>query len=73
MFLEWEALRVTGLWQNQTAQAGFAAGGPFRTYCFFDPGTKRLYMVDIAVFAPGMSKEPYLRQLDIIAHTFRTS
>ena len=72
VFLEWEALRITGLWKNQTAQADFAAGGPFRSYCFYDPATKRVYMVDIAIFAPGMSKEPYLRQLDIIAHTFHT-
>lgn len=72
MFLDWDALCVKGLWQNRSAQAGYAAGGPFRSYCFYDAKTKRLYMVDIAVFAPGMSKEPYLRQLDIMAHTFRT-
>jgi hypothetical protein len=72
MFLDREALCMKGLWQNRTAEAGYAAGGPFRSYCFYDAKTKRLYMVDIAVFAPGMNKEPYLRQLDIIAHTFRT-
>jgi hypothetical protein len=72
-FVDWEALMIEGLWQNDTAQAGYAAGGPFRSYCFYDAAARRLYMLDIAVFAPGMSKEPYLRQLDIIAHTFQTT
>ena len=67
-----EAHRITGLWQNDTPEAGYAAGGPFYCYGFHDSHTKRLYLVDGAVFAPGMNKEPYLRQLDIIAHTFRT-
>ena len=69
-FLEWEAHRIVGLWQNDTPESGFAAGGPFCSYCFYDDDTDRAYMIDIAVFAPGMAKEPYLRQLDIIAHTF---
>ena len=71
-FVEWEAYRITGLWQNDTPASGYAAGGPFRSYCFYEPAMKRIYMVDVAVFAPGMSKEPYLRQLEIVAHTFRT-
>ncbi|UCE17758.1 MAG: DUF4837 family protein [Gemmatimonadota bacterium] len=71
-FLEWEAYRISGLWQNETPASGYAAGGPFRSYCFYDEANRRIYMIDIAVFAPGMSKEPYLRQLDVIAHTFRT-
>jgi len=70
-FGEWEALSMKGLWQNSTPEAGYAAGGPFRNYSFYDEKTRRLYMIDIAVFAPGVGKESYLRQLDIIARTFR--
>lgn len=68
-FLKREAIKIEGLWENRNLMAG----GPFRTYCFHDPNTRGFYMVDVALFAPGVPKEPYLRQLDIIAHTFRTT
>jgi hypothetical protein len=63
-----KALRTIGLWKNLDKKVG----GPFRNYCFYDDRTKRIYILDIAVFAAGEAKEPYLRQLEIIAHTFRT-
>ena len=67
-FLGREALIVEGLWENEKE----VAGGPYKAYCFYDPPTKRVYMIDIAVFAPGQRKMPFLRQLEVIAHTFRT-
>ncbi len=63
------ATRVQGLWENEEEQAG----GPFRNYTFFDEDTGRIYMVDIAVFFPAGKKEPFLRQLDVMAQTFRTT
>jgi len=63
------ALRLVGLWENTRTYMG----GPFRTYCFYDERARRRYMVDVAVFAAGVEKEPYLRQLDLIAHTFSTA
>ena len=63
------ALRLAGLWENTKSYMG----GPFRTYCFYDERATRRYMVDVAVFAAGVEKEPYLRQLDLIAHTFSTA
>jgi len=68
-FLGWRALRLAGLWENRSRYLG----GPFRTYCFYDQQARRRYMVDAAVFAAGVEKEPYLRQVDIIAHTFSTA
>jgi hypothetical protein len=67
-FLGWRALQLSGLWENRRRYLG----GPFRTYCFYDQGAKRRYLVDVAVFAAGVEKEPYLRQVDLIAHTFST-
>ncbi len=67
-FLGREAQITTGLWENETK----IAGGPFKNYTFYDPLQRRIYMVDIAVFAPGRDKVPFLRRLDIIANTFRT-
>ncbi len=61
----WE---VWGTWRNQK----LVAGGPFKLYCFWDRETKRRYILDGALFAPGIKKEPYLRQLDVIMKTFTT-
>ena len=51
---------------------GKVAGGPFINYTFHDPLSRRVYMIDVAVFAPARDKVPYLRRLDVIAHTFYT-
>jgi hypothetical protein len=67
-FLGREAIMIQGLWENEEKQAG----GPFKTYAFYDPPTRRVYMIDLALFRPGEPKEPILRQLDVIAHTFKT-
>lgn len=67
-FLGREALITTGLWENDTK----VAGGPFKNYTFFDPLSRRIYMIDTAVYAPGRDKVPFLRRMDIVAHTFKT-
>ena len=65
---EWPAIRVRGLWANREK----AVGGPFVSTCFIDRDTDRVYIVDGAVYAPGVQKAPYLRQVDLIARTFST-
>lgn len=67
-FLGRPAVITSGLWGN----AAKIAGGPFRNYTFYDEYTQRIYMIDIAVHAPAREKLPYLKRLDIIAHTFKT-
>ena len=47
-------------------------GGPFKNYTFYDPLSRRIYMIDISVYAPERDKMPSLRQLNLIARTFRT-
>lgn len=63
------ALKLVGLWENDEKRVG----GPFRTYAFYDEPSNRVYLIDIAVFYPAGEKEPFLRQLDIMAHTFKTA
>ncbi len=58
-----------GLWENNKR----IAGGPLKIFAFYDENTRRAYMIDIAVFAPGKRKEPFMRQLEIMARTFRTA
>ncbi|MDZ7370554.1 MAG: DUF4837 family protein [candidate division KSB1 bacterium] len=60
------AVRLDGVWQN----AKHDMGGPFRSYGFYNESDKRLYLIDLAVYAPGERKWQYIRQLDGIASTF---
>lgn len=62
------AIRLDGVWQNEK----HIMGGSFRSYGFYDQGDGRLYLIDLAVYAPGERKYQYLRQLDGIASTFKT-
>ena len=70
------AIEMRGLWQmidvvdGDTIQLG--GGGPFLSYAFYDEPTRRLYLIDGMVFAPNYPKREFLRQMEIIAHTFRT-
>jgi len=68
-FLGRPGYEVVGLWENEEK----VAGGPFKSYVFYDEATGRVYYLDIAVFAPGQRKVPFLYQLDIMAHTFKTA
>jgi len=70
-FLGRRALRIFGLWRNDNKEAG----GPFINYCFYDEPSQRIYMLDFAIFAPRFkkAKRQYLRQAEIILHTFKTN
>ncbi|HHE05079.1 MAG TPA: DUF4837 family protein [candidate division WOR-3 bacterium] len=61
-----KALRVIGIWQNEEK----VMGGPFISYMFVKDGI--LYFLDGHVFSPDKKKWPYLDEVDIILHTFRT-
>lgn len=62
------ALRLEGTWKNPK----HFIGGPFRNTTFIDKENKLIYMVDFYVQAVGKRKKPFLDQLDVMAHTFRT-
>jgi hypothetical protein len=67
-FLGREAQVTTGLWENNA----LIKGGPFKSYTFYDPLSKRVFMIDIALHAPEKDKVPYLQRMDVIASSFRT-
>ena len=52
--------------------AEWGMGGPFLNYTFYDDDSRRLYMIDGMVFAPGYDKREFLRHMETIAHTFRS-
>lgn len=76
-FLDRFAYETRGLWEMVGEENGekfqFGMGGPFLNYSFYDQDTGRLYMIDGMVFAPSYKKREFLRQMEVIAHTFRTA
>lgn len=70
------AIEMRGLWHMVGLESGrkiqFGMGGPFLTYAFYEEESRRLYLIDGMVFAPAYPKREFLRQLEVIAYTFRT-
>jgi len=76
-FLDRYAFATRGLWYmvGENEDGGlfqFGGGGPFVSYAFYDQAQDRIYMIDGMVFAPGYDKRSFLRQMEVIARTFRT-
>jgi|TARA_Y100000310_G_scaffold137023_1_gene135934 hypothetical protein len=68
-FNEWGAWKITGLWESIKE----AQGGPFISYLFYDETTDRSYFIHLMIFHPGKDKYMLLRQVDIVAHSFRVA
>ncbi len=66
-FLEWGAWQITGMWEHVKE----AQGGPFISYLFYDETTDRTYFIHAMIFYPGQDKYLLLRQVDIVANSFR--
>lgn len=67
-----------GLWhmverRDNGDLAEWGMGGPFVNYTFYDDDSRRLYMIDGMVFAPGYDKREFLRHMETIAHTFQNA
>ena len=61
-----DATMMTGLWENKK----YTIGGIFVSYCFRCDACQRNYVVDAAVFAPGLDKLPLVRELKAILVPF---
>lgn len=78
-FLDRYGYKTRGLWHmvRATNQEGefmsVGGGGPFVTYAFYDRASDRLYLLDGSVFAPDFDKLTFLRQMEVMANTFRTN
>lgn len=49
-----------------------AGGGPFVAYAFYDRPSDRIYLLHGSVFAPDFDKLQFIRQMEVMANTFRT-
>ncbi len=65
-FQEREAVRLEGIWQNEK----YVIGGPFRSIAFVEEEKGRLFLLDYAVYAPGISKRYFLWELEAVIETF---
>lgn len=71
VFAGYPSTSYRGVWRTTTLDNAF--GGAFRAYAFFDSTSHRFFMVDQSVFFPEDKKKlQFLRELDIITHTFTT-
>ena len=61
------AVVLQGVWENEKEWKG----GPFKSYAFIDTDHNRFYFIDLGLYAPNKEKLPYIRQVDLIAHTFQ--
>lgn len=68
------ALETRGTWhlREETGRSA-GLGGPFLNYAFYEETSGRFYLIDGMVFAPPYDKREFLRQIEVIAHTFRTA
>jgi hypothetical protein len=69
---------LRGVWQmvgrDETGNRfQFGMAGAFVTYAFYDQYTDRVYLIDGMIFAPNYDKREFLRQMEVIAYTFRTN
>lgn len=70
--------KTRGLWhfvmpaEEEGEFMGLAGGGPFLAYAFYDRPSDRLYLLHGSVFAPDFDKLRFIRQMEVMANTFRT-
>lgn len=66
-----------GLWHmiadTERGKEPLGMGGPFLSYAFYDEESGRNYLIDGMIFAPNYPKREFLRQLEVIAYTFRSA
>jgi hypothetical protein len=61
-----QAVKFEGAWTSTV----FDGGGPFWCYFVPDPKGGRVLLIDLLVYAPGMDKMIFFRQMEAIAATF---
>ena len=57
---------MRGLWAHEVK----VMGGAFSVFYFYDGVSNRTYFIDLSLWAPGESKNVYLRQMELAVSTF---
>jgi hypothetical protein len=64
---DFEAIRMDGYWTSTRS----VAGGAYTTYFVFEESERVLWAIDLLVYAPGLPKHRFFRELLAVAETFR--
>ncbi|MBL7014487.1 MAG: DUF4837 family protein [Candidatus Marinimicrobia bacterium] len=64
-----KAWKITGVWESIKEPQG----GPFLSYIFYDKSTDKTYHLNMLIYHPGKDKSIFMRQMDLIAKTFRVT
>ncbi|MGF1637754.1 MAG: DUF4837 family protein [Cyclobacteriaceae bacterium] len=62
-------VELRGLWKTNN----ISMGGPFTSYTLVDEDTQRLYYVEGFLYSPGKDQREFMRELEVIMNTFKTS
>ena len=63
--------RCTGIWSSIDSLE--AKGGPFQSFIFYDNKSDRTFHINTLVYNPGKNKAAYIRQLEYVAKSIKTS
>ena len=65
------AWKAQGVWETISLKE--SKGGPFRSYLFYDSLNDLTYHLNFLIHHPGDDKTIFMRQMDMIIKTFKTS
>ena len=69
-FNDFKGWQCSGVWESSDSLE--AIGGPFYSYIFYDNKTDRTFHINTLVHNPGKSKSIYIRQMGLIAKSFKS-
>ena len=69
-FNDFKGWQCSGVWESSDSLE--AKGGPFFSYIFYDEKTNRTFHINTLVHNPGKSKALYIRQMRLIAKSFKS-
>ena len=69
-FNDYKGWQCSGIWESMDSLD--AKGGPFYSYIFYDHHSDRTFHINTLVHNPGKSKAVYIRQMELIAKSFRS-
>lgn len=62
------AMELRGLWRTNNK----SMGGPFVGYGLVDEELNRFYYIEGFVYSPGKDQREYMREMEVVLHTFNT-
>ena len=69
-FNDYKGWQCSGIWESNDSLE--AKGGPFYSYIFYDHHSDRTFHINTLVHNPGKPKAVYIRQMRLIAKSFRS-